>query len=104
MINHKVLLLPPIKSIKVDLTKNSLKTIQIFYYYSGINPVEFRGHITSSLVLGFAYYGNMFLVNFFKVAAQSIQFIINTTARLITSVVKFYHITSVLKKLYLLRI
>ena len=87
MINHKVLLLPPIKSIKVDLTKNSLKTIQIFSYYSGINPVEFRGHITSSLVLGFAYNGNMFLVNFFKVAAQSIQFII------ITSVVKFDHIT-----------
>ena len=46
----------------------------------------------------------MALVSFPKVAAKSIQSIINTTARLITGVRKYDHITPVLKELHWLEI
>ena len=75
-----------IRSIKGCLTMNSLKTL------------------TSALVLSRIDCGNMALVSLPKVATQSIQFIINTTARLITGVRKYYHITPVHKELYWLKI
>ena len=46
----------------------------------------------------------MALVSLPKVAMQSYQSIINTTARLITEVRKYYHITPVLKELHWLKI
>ena len=46
----------------------------------------------------------MALVSLPKVATQSIQSIINTTARLVTEVRKYDHITPVLKKLHRLKI
>ena len=46
----------------------------------------------------------MDLVSLPKVAMQSIQFIINTTSRLITGVRKYDHITPVLKELHRLKI
>ena len=49
-------------------------------------------------------YGNMALVGLPKVATQSIQAIINTTARLITEVEKYDHITPVLKELHWLKV
>ena len=57
-----------------------------------------------ALVLSHIDYGNMALVGLPKVATQSIQSIINTTARLITGVMKYNHITPVLKKLHWLKI
>ena len=58
--------------------------------------------LASVLVLSHVDYGNMALVSFPKIATQSIQPIINTTARLITGVRKYDHITPVLKELHLL--
>ena len=75
-----------IKSIKGCLTMDSLKTL------------------ASALVLSRIDYGNMALVSLPKVATQSIQSIINTTARLITGVRKYDHITPVLKELHWLKI
>ena len=75
-----------IRSIKGCLTMNSLKTL------------------ASALVLSRIDYDNMALVSLPKVAAQSIQSIINTTARLITGVRKYDHITPVLKELHWLKI
>ena len=49
-------------------------------------------------------YGNMALVGLPKVATQSIQAITNTTARLITEVEKYDHITPVLKELHWLKV
>ena len=49
-------------------------------------------------------YGNMDLVSLPKVATQSIQSIINTTARLITRARKYDHIIPVLKELHWLKI
>ena len=49
-------------------------------------------------------YGNMALVRLPKVATQSTQSIINTTARLITGVRKYDHITLILKELHWLKI
>ena len=45
----------------------------------------------------------MALVSLPEVATQSIKSIINTTARLITGVMKYDHITPVLKKLHWLK-
>ena len=44
--------------------------------------------LASAFVLSRIDYGNMVLVSLLKVATQSIQSIINTTARLITGVKK----------------
>ena len=75
-----------IRSIKGCLTMNSLKTL------------------ASALVLSRIDYGNMALIRLPKVATQSIQSIINTTAKLITRVRKYDHITPVLKALHWLKI
>ena len=75
-----------IRSIKGCLTMDSLKTL------------------ASALVLSRIDYGNMALVSLPKLTMHSIQFIINTTARLIAEVRKYDHITSVLKKLHWLKI
>ena len=75
-----------IRSIKGCLTMDSLKKL------------------ASALVLSRIDYGNMALVSLPKVATQSIQSIINTTARLITGVRKYDHITPVLKELHWLKI
>ena len=75
-----------IKFIKGCLTMDSLKTL------------------ASALVLSHINYGNMALVSLPKVATQSIQSIINKTARLITVVRKYDHITPVLKELHWLKI
>ena len=71
-----------IRSIKGCLTMDSSKTL------------------TSALVLSRIDYGNMVLVSLPKVATQSIQSIINTTARLITGVRKYDHIIPVFKELH----
>ena len=60
--------------------------------------------LASTLILSFIDYGNMALVNLPKVVTQSIQSIINTTARLITGVRKYHHITPVLKELHWLKV
>ena len=60
--------------------------------------------LASALVLSRIDYGNLALVSLPKVATQSIQSIINTTARLITGVRKYDHITPVLKELHRLKI
>ena len=60
--------------------------------------------LASALVSSRIDYGNMALVSLPKVATQSIQSIINTTARLITGVRKYDHITPVLKELPWLKI
>ena len=60
--------------------------------------------LASALVLSHIDYGNMAFVSLSKVVTQSIQSIINTTARLITGVRKYDHITPVLKELYWLKI
>ena len=74
-----------ISSIKGCLTIDSLKTL------------------ASALLLSRIDYGNMTLVSLLKVATQSIQSIINTTARLITEVRKYDHINPVLKELHCLK-
>ena len=74
------------RSIKGCLTMDSSKTL------------------ASVLVLSCIDYGIMALVSLPKVATQRIQFIINTTARLITGVRKYNHITSVLKEPHWLKI
>ena len=74
------------RSIKGCLTMNSLKTL------------------ASALVLSHIDYGIMALVSLPKVATQSIQSMINTTARLITGVGGYDHIIIVLKELHWLKI
>ena len=74
------------RSIKACLTMESLKTL------------------ASALVSSHIDYGNMALVSLPKVAMQSIQSIINTTARPMTGVRKYDHITPVLKELHWLKI
>ena len=56
--------------------------------------------LASALVLNRIDHCNMALVSLPEVATQSIQSIINTTARLITGVGKYDHITPLLNKLY----
>ena len=75
-----------IRSIKGCLTMDTLKTF------------------ASALVLSRIDYGTMALVSSPKVATQSIQSLINTTARLITGVRKYDHITPVFKELHWLEI
>ena len=75
-----------IRSIKGCWTMDSLKTL------------------ASALVLSRIDYGNMALVSLPKLVTQSIQSIINTTARLITGVRKYDHITPVFKELHWLGI
>ena len=60
--------------------------------------------LASALVLSRIDYGNMASVSLPKVATQSIQSIINTTARLITGIRKCDHTTPVIKELYWLKI
>ena len=60
--------------------------------------------LASALVLNRINHGNMALVSLPKVATQSIQSIINTTARLITGVRKYDHINPVFKELHWLKI
>ena len=60
--------------------------------------------LASALVLSRIAYGSVALVSLPKVATQSHQSIINTTARLITGVRKYDHITPVLKELHWLKI
>ena len=60
--------------------------------------------LASALVLSRSDDENMVLVSLPKVAMQSIQSIINTTARLISEVRKYDHITPVLKELHWLKI
>ena len=74
------------RSIKGCLTMDSSKTL------------------ASALVLSRIDYDKMALVSLPKVATQSCQSIINTTARLITGVRKYDHITPVLKELHWLNI
>ena len=59
--------------------------------------------LASALVLSCIDYGNMALVSLLNLAIQSIQSIINTSARLITGVRKYDHITPVLKELHWLK-
>ena len=75
-----------LRSSKGCLTMDSLKTL------------------ASALVLNRIEKGNMALMSLPKVVTQSIQSIINTTARLITGVRKEDHITPVLKELHRLKI
>ena len=75
-----------IRSLKGCLTMDSLKTL------------------ASALVSNLIAYSNMALVSLPKVATQSIQSIVNTTARLITGVRKYDHISPVLKELHWLKI
>ena len=75
-----------IRSIKGCLTMDSLKTL------------------ASTLVLSRIDYGNFSLVSLLKVATQIFQSIVNTTVRLITGVIKYDHITPVLKELHWLKI
>ena len=60
--------------------------------------------LASALVLSRIVYGNMALFSLPKVVTQSIQSIIDITARLITGVRKYDHITSVLKEFHWLKI
>ena len=75
-----------IRSIKGCLTMDSLKTL------------------ASASVVSFIDYGNMASVSLPRVATQSIQSIINTTARLITGVRKYDHFSLVFKELHWLKI
>ena len=75
-----------LRSIKGCLTMDSLKTF------------------ASALVLSRVDYINMALVSLPKVVTQSIQSLINTTARLITGVRKYDHITPVFKELHWLEL
>ena len=96
-------------SMDRDLTMSTQisKTIQMCFT-SLLQIRSIQGCITMDsskpLVLSRIDYGNMALVSLPKVATQSIQSIINTTARLITGVRKYDHITPVLKKLHWLKI
>ena len=60
--------------------------------------------LASALLLSCIDYGNMALVSLPKVATQSIQSIVNTTARLVTGVRKYDHITPVAKEISCLKI
>ena len=75
-----------IRSIKNYLNLKSLKTL------------------VSALILSCIDYGNTVLMGLPKLQTQKIQSIINTTARLISEVRKFDHITLVLKDLHWLKI
>ena len=66
--------------------------------------IDFLKTLASALVLSRVDYDNTALVSLTKTATQSIQSIINTTARLITGVRKYDHITPVLKELQWLKI
>ena len=78
------------------MTMDSLKTHQEM-------TMDSLKTLASALVLNRIDYGNMALFSLPKVATQSVQSIINTTARLITGVRKYDHITPVLKELHRLK-
>ena len=79
---------------------NSLRQIG---FLKGFLTMDSLKTLASALLLSHIDYGNMVLVSLPKVATQSIQSIINTTARLITGVRKYDHITPVLKELHCLK-
>ena len=92
-------------SMDRDLTMSTqiLKTIQTCFTSlrqiesrKGCLTMESLKKLASAIVLSGIDYGNMTLISLPKVATQSIQSIINTTARLITGVKKYDHITPVL--------
>ena len=60
--------------------------------------------LPSALALSRIDYGNMALVSLPKVATQSIQSIINTTARLIKGIRKYDHIIPLLNELHWLKV
>ena len=100
-------------SMKRDLTMSTQisKTIQMCFTslrqirsIKGCLTMDSLKKLASALVLSRIDYGNMALVSLPKVATQSIQSIINTTARLITGVRKYDLITPVLKELHWLKI
>ena len=68
------------------------------------NCLKLNSEKTEVIWFSCIIYGNMALVSLPKVATQSIQSIINTTARLIKWVRKYDHITPVLKEFYWLKI
>ena len=86
-----------------DLTMSTqiLKTIHMRFTslrqirsIKGCLTMDFLKTLGSALVLSLIDYGNMALVSLPKVATQSIQSVINTTARLITGARKYGHTTS----------
>ena len=79
-------LLSKIRSIKNYLNQESLETL------------------VSALILRRIDYGNIVLMGLPKLQTQKIQFIIKTTARLISRARKFDHITRFLKDLHWLKI
>ena len=79
-------LLRKIRSIKIYLNQESLKTL------------------VSALILSRIDYGNIVLMGLPKLQTQKILSIINTTARLISETRKFGHITRFLKDLQWLKI
>ena len=86
------------------------KTIQMCFtsprqirYIEGYLTMDSLKTLASVLILSRIDYGNMASVSLPKVATQSIQSIVNTTARLITGVRKDDHITPVLKELHWLK-
>ena len=80
------------------------KTIQMCFTSASNKIKRCLKTLASALVLNRIDYGNMALVSLPKVATQSVQSIINTTARLITGVRKYDHITSVLNELHWLKV
>ena len=88
-------------SKNIQMCFTSLRQIRFIKRCEKIDSLK---TLTSALVLSRVDYGNMALVSLTKTATQSIQAIINTTARLITGVRKYDHITPVLKELHWLKI
>ena len=66
--------------------------------------MDFLKTLASASMLSRIDYGHMALVSLPRVATQNIQSMINTTARLITGVGRYDHITPVLKELHWLKI
>ena len=66
--------------------------------------IDFLKTLASALVLSRIDYGNMALVSLPKVATQSIQSIINTTARLIKGIRKYDRIIPLLNELHWLKV
>ena len=100
-------------SMDRDLTMSTQtsKTLQMFFTslsqirsIKGCLTMNILKKLVSALFLSRIDYGNMASVSLPKVATQSIQSIINTTAGLITGVRKYDHITPVLEELHWLKI
>ena len=94
----------------LTMSRQILKTIQMCFTFAltkthqGMFDNELLETLASASVLICIDYGNMALVSLPKVATQSIQAIINITARFIKGVRKCDHITPVLKELHWLKI